>query len=107
MKSFYTTDSDEISISEFEVAEDMKSFSESIYDAQNINSVCDRLTKCKEITSDEKKNQKLKSFNSLNLSHSSTERSLLAFFNETLQCFAFFHISLEENSWAESSEDDF
>ena len=107
VKSSYMTDSDGISISEFEVAEDMESFSELIYNAQNTNSVHGGSTKCRGVTSDEKKNQKLRSFNSLDLSHSSTERALLASFNEALQHLASFHTSLGESSWAESPEDNF
>ena len=107
MESSYTTDSDGIPISKFEVAEDVESFLRLIYNAQNTNSVCSRLTKCREVTSDEKKDQELRFFNSLDLSHSSTERPLLASFNGALQCLASFHTSLGESSWAELPGDDF
>ena len=68
------TDSDGILISEFEVVEDVESFLGSIYDAQITNSVRGGLTKRREVTLDEKKDQELRSSNGLDLSHSSTER---------------------------------
>ena len=85
----------------------MESFPGSIYDAQNTNSVRGGSTKCRGVTSDEKKDQELRSSNGLDLSHGSTERALLASSNGALQRLASFRTSLGESSWAESPGDDF
>lgn len=74
---------------------------------KHTNSVHGRLTKRREVTLDEKKDQELRSSNGLDLSLGSTERPLLASCNGALQHLASFRTSLGKSFWAELPGDDF